>query len=175
MAALMVVDHPVAVRNCLAAPQIASTHSPIDTGSRIGVDATRSTIKTSSLIERAVVPVRERLAHHKTPYVTTIKGTPALSLMRAVYPHMGALRKEGIEHALASWRGHRANWRRPAARCSASECQRPGARRGLCERHYDRWWKARRRGETTDSVRSSLQHRHSAHSARTQRWTRRVT
>jgi hypothetical protein len=29
---------------------------------------------------------------------------------------------------------------------------RPGARRGLCAQHYDRWWKARRRGETTDYV-----------------------
>jgi len=102
------------------------------------------------LIERAVIPVRKRLAHHKTPYVTTIKGAPALSLMRAIYPHMGALRKEDIDHALASWRGHRVRWQRPAAHCSAGGCQRPGARRGLCERHYDRWWKARRRGETTD-------------------------
>jgi hypothetical protein len=106
--------------------------------------------RVGGLIERAVVPMRKRRAHHKTPYVTTIKGAPALSLMRAIYPHMGALRKEAIEHALASWHGHRARWRRPAALCSASDCQRPGARRGLCERHYDRWWKAHRRGETTD-------------------------
>jgi hypothetical protein len=102
------------------------------------------------LIERAVIPVRKRRAHHKTPYVTTIKGAPAVSLMRTIYPHMGVLRKEDIEHALASWHGHRARWRRPAVRCSASECRHPGARRGLCERHYDRWWKARRRGETTE-------------------------
>jgi hypothetical protein len=25
-------------------------------------------------------------------------------------------------------------------------CVRPGAKRGLCLRHYDRWWKARRKG-----------------------------
>lgn len=106
--------------------------------------------RVGALIERAVIPVRKRRARHKTPYVTTIKGAPAVSLMRAIYPHMGALRKEDIEHALASWHGRRARWRRPAAHCSASDCQRPGARRGLCERHYDRWWKTRRRGETTD-------------------------
>lgn len=106
--------------------------------------------RVGALIERAVIPVRKRRAHHKTPYVTTIKGAPALSLMRAIYPHMGTLRQDNIERAIASWKGHRARWRRPASRCSASECPRPGARRGLCERHYDRWWKARRRGDTTD-------------------------
>ncbi|MGH2490456.1 MAG: hypothetical protein ACRDF9_03005, partial [Candidatus Limnocylindria bacterium] len=48
------------------------------------------------------------------------------------------------------WHGHRARWTRPAATCSANQCPRPGARRGLCERHYDRWWKAKRHGRTTD-------------------------
>ena len=48
MAALGVVDPSAAGRNRLVAPQIASTHSPIDTGSRIGVDAPQSTIETSS-------------------------------------------------------------------------------------------------------------------------------
>ena len=106
--------------------------------------------RVGMLIDRAVNPVRKRRAHHKTPYVTTIKGTPAVSLMRAIYPHMGTLRQRDIERAVASWHGHRARWRRPAARCSASNCSRPGARRGLCARHYDRWWKARRRGQATE-------------------------
>jgi hypothetical protein len=48
MAALMVVDHPVAVRNCLAALLNASIESAIDTPSRIDLDGTVSTIKTSS-------------------------------------------------------------------------------------------------------------------------------
>ena len=73
-----------------------------------------------------------------------------MSLMRAIYPFMGTLRQHNIERAIASWSGHRARWRRPAARCSASNCSNPGARRGLCARHYDRWWKARRRGQTTE-------------------------
>jgi hypothetical protein len=69
--------------------------------------------------------------------------------MRAIYPMMGTLRKVNIERSIASWRRHRARWKRPAARCSASDCSRPGARRGLCARHYDRWWKAKRRGAIT--------------------------
>lgn len=73
--------------------------------------------RVGTLIERAVIPVRKRRAHHKTPYVTTIKGAPALSLMRAVHPYMGALRRPQIERAIASWRGHRARGQWPAARC----------------------------------------------------------
>jgi hypothetical protein len=106
--------------------------------------------RVGALIGRAVLPVRKRRPHYKTPYVTTIKGAPALALMRAIYPVMGTLRRTSIERSIASWRGHRARWKRPAARCSANDCDRPGARRGLCARHYDRWWKAKRRGATTD-------------------------
>jgi len=106
--------------------------------------------RVGTLIDRAVLAVRKRRVHHKTPWVTSIKGAPALALMRAIYPHMGALRQADIQRAIASWQGHRARWRRPASGCSAAECLRPGARRGLCVRHYDRWWKARRRGATTD-------------------------
>jgi hypothetical protein len=73
--------------------------------------------RVGALIERAVIPVRKRRAHHKTPYVTTIKGAPALSLMRAILPYMGALRRPQIERAIASWHGHRARWQGPAARC----------------------------------------------------------
>jgi hypothetical protein len=106
--------------------------------------------RVGNLIDRAVIAVRRRRAHHKAPWVTTIAGAPAVALMRAIYPHMRTLRQADIQRAIASWHGHRARWRRPASRCSAAACLRPGARRGLCTRHYDRWWKARRRGETTD-------------------------
>lgn len=106
--------------------------------------------RVAALISRAVVGIRTRRAHHKTPYVTTIKGAPALALMRAVYPHMGTLRRHQIERVIASWQGHRARWQRPAAACSASDCPRPVSRRGLCARHYDRWRKASHRGGSTD-------------------------
>jgi hypothetical protein len=105
--------------------------------------------RVGALFERAVVPVRPRRPEYKTPYVTTIKGAPALGLMRAILPQMGSLRRPQIERAIASWQGHRARWARPAPTCSATQCRRPGSRRGLCERHYDRWWKAKRAGRPT--------------------------
>ncbi len=70
--------------------------------------------------------------------------------MRAIHPYMGTFRQAQIERAIASWHGHRIRWPRPAACCAASGCSHAGARRGLCVRHYDRWWKARRLGRTTD-------------------------
>jgi hypothetical protein len=105
--------------------------------------------RVGAIIDRAVVPVRVRRSHHKTPYVTCIKGAPAVALMRAVRPHMATVRGAQIDRAIASWHGHRARWRRRAARCSAMDCPREGSRRGLCKRHYDQWWKAARRGRTT--------------------------
>jgi hypothetical protein len=106
--------------------------------------------RAGALVDRAVIAVRPRLSHHKTPYITCMKGAPAVALMRAVQLQMGCLRKVQIERAIASWHGHRTRWRRRAAHCSVAECPRSGTRRGLCKRHYDRWWKAQRRGETTD-------------------------
>ena len=108
--------------------------------------------RAAVLIDRAVVPIGARRSHYKTPYVTVIKGAPAVALMRAVHAQMGSLRAAQIERAIASWHGHDARWRRPAAHCSVAECSRPGSRRGLCRRHYDRWWKAQRRGRATDFV-----------------------
>ncbi|MGH8518847.1 MAG: hypothetical protein ACREUE_15455, partial [Panacagrimonas sp.] len=107
-------------------------------------------VRAGTLLKRAVIPVRARKPHYKMSYVTCIKGAPAISLMRAIVPQMGAFRQAQIERAIASWQGRRARWGRPAARCSASECLRPASRRGLCKRHYDRWWKAHRRGQATD-------------------------
>lgn len=52
--------------------------------------------RVGALIDRAVLPVRKRRPHYKTPYVTTIKGAPALALMRAIYPVMGTLRRVSI-------------------------------------------------------------------------------
>ena len=107
--------------------------------------------RVGTLIDRAVVPVRTRRAHHKTPYVTCIQGAPAVALMRALLPHMSVLRTAQIQRAIASWHGHRPRARRAAANCSARECPRPVTRRGLCKRHYDRWWKADRRGRAVDA------------------------
>lgn len=109
-------------------------------------------MRVGELLQRAVIPLRARKAHYKPPYVTCIKGTPAVALMRTILPQMGAVRQTQMTRAIASWRGHRARWQRPAVSCSARDCLRPVSRRALCKRHYDRWWKANRRGETTEFV-----------------------
>lgn len=107
-------------------------------------------MRVGALLQRAVIPLRARKTHYKPPYVTCIKGAPAIALMRTILPQMGAVRQAQIKRAIASWQGHRARWQRPAASCSATDCPRPVSRRALCKRHYDRWWKAKRRGETTE-------------------------
>ena len=107
-------------------------------------------LRVGALLQRAVIPVRARKTHYKPSYVTCIKGAPAIALMRTILPQMGAVRQAQIKRAIASWQGHRARWQRPAVSCSATDCVRPVSRRALCKRHYDRWWKAKRRGETTE-------------------------
>jgi len=102
--------------------------------------------RVGALLERAVVRLRPRKSHYKRPFATTIKGAPAVALMNAVRPFLGESRRAQIERAVASWHGRRARWSRASPHCLVKGCARPGSRRGLCRRHYDRWWKARRRG-----------------------------
>ncbi len=105
--------------------------------------------RVGRLFERAVIELRPRRADHKIPFVTTVKGTPAVELMRAMRPLFGAARRAQIDRAIASWHGRPARWRSPRAGCVVASCGRPGARRGLCVRHYDQWWKATRAGRAT--------------------------
>jgi hypothetical protein len=102
--------------------------------------------RVAALLNRAVVRLRRRKAHHKRPYATVIKGSPAVSLMVAARPFLGSAQQDQIDRAIGSWHGRPARWRRPGDHCSISGCGRPGAIRGLCRRHYDHWWKARREG-----------------------------
>ena len=63
--------------------------------------------RVGDLIERAVLTLRPREPHHKTPYVTTIKGTPAAHLMLAARPFFGIARQIQLDAAIASWRRNR--------------------------------------------------------------------
>ena len=63
--------------------------------------------RVGRLIERAVLTLRPREPHHKTPYMTTIKGTPAAHLMLAARPFLGIARQLQLDAAIASWRRNR--------------------------------------------------------------------
>jgi hypothetical protein len=102
--------------------------------------------RVARLFDRAVVGLRARQPHYKRPFATTIKGGSAVGLMRAVRPFLGLPRQRQIDRAIATWHGRRPRSRQRSARCSVEGCARPGSTRGLCRRHYDRWWKSIRRG-----------------------------
>ena len=63
--------------------------------------------RVGGLWARAVFPVRPRRDGYRVPYITVLKGTPAVTLMRAIRPYMGVSRQEQIDRAVATWHGHR--------------------------------------------------------------------
>lgn len=83
--------------------------------------------RVGSLFGRAVIDLKRRKQHHKDPHVTTIKGAPAVQLMREMSPFLGYSRRRQIERVLSSWhprRRARARWARESividpARCDA--------------------------------------------------------
>ena len=58
--------------------------------------------RVARLFDRAVVTLRRRREHHKTPFVTTIKGAPAVELMIAADRFMGVKRRAEIQRAILS-------------------------------------------------------------------------
>jgi hypothetical protein len=56
--------------------------------------------RVAELFRRAVIATDPRQAHHKVPYVTTIKGVPAARMMRALAPLMSPRRRTQIDRAL---------------------------------------------------------------------------
>jgi hypothetical protein len=64
-------------------------------------------VRVGELIQRAVVATRPRQTHHKTAYVTTIKGESAARMMRALAPLMSSRRCAQIERALRNHRPRR--------------------------------------------------------------------
>jgi hypothetical protein len=59
-------------------------------------------VRVAELFHRAVVATRPRQNHHKVPYLTVIKGTPAARMMRALAPLMSPRRRGQIERALGN-------------------------------------------------------------------------
>jgi len=108
--------------------------------------------RVGQLLGRAVVPLRPRRRGYKRPYATSVKGTPAVEIMRWVFRAMSIDRQQQIDSAVASWHGHPARWSSAPEHCTVPACPMPGARKGLCLRHYKRWWKANKAGRTSGIV-----------------------
>jgi hypothetical protein len=108
--------------------------------------------RVGRLLGRAVLRLRPSRAGYKRPYATSVKGTPAVELMRWVFPLMSVDRQRQIDSAVASWHGKPARWSSAPEHCAMAGCPLPGARKGLCLRHYKRWWKARKARRVSDIV-----------------------
>lgn len=104
--------------------------------------------RVAALFDRAVVAHRVRDPRFKRPFSTTIRGASAARIMATLAPIMSARRRTQIERAMLTQSG-RPRWRTHGARCTAAGCEASAAVRGLCRRHYRRWWKQTRRGRTT--------------------------
>lgn len=107
----------------------------------------RDVVARAAALWRRVVclggPRRE--PHLRPVYVSTVKGSVAVAWMRALYPAMGARRRQQIDRATSR---HTARHRRLAGgTCVATACERDASIRGLCRRHYKLWWKAQKRGQ----------------------------
>jgi hypothetical protein len=58
--------------------------------------------RVGGLWARAVFPVRPRKDSYRVPYITVLKGSHAVALMKTVRPHMGISRREQIDRAVAT-------------------------------------------------------------------------
>ncbi len=108
--------------------------------------------RVGRLLRRTVVPLRARAAHHKQPFAVTIKGTDAARLMAPIASEMGARRRSQIASALDGWGDDRQRWSYSDAGCAADDCTARASSRGLCDRHYNLWYKATTRGRSTAIV-----------------------
>lgn len=75
--------------------------------------------RIAALVGRAVVTTRARSELYKTPYLVSMKGTPAVALMRSIAGEMGASRQAQIARVVSSWEDTTTADRRPARRSRA--------------------------------------------------------
>jgi len=105
--------------------------------------------RVASYFERAIVAIKPRESWHKPAYATTLRGLPAVRLMAKARPELGTVRQAKIDQVLADWGLGRTRWNYDGIACAAESCVSAAATRGLCDRHYNHWYKADRRGRPT--------------------------
>ena len=102
--------------------------------------------RAAMIIDRTVLRHEPREPGHKASFSSTVKGASAAHFMRLICPVLGERRRGQIAVALSGPHNERVRWLRGTGPCAESECLEPTRSRGLCKRHYDLWWKARRYG-----------------------------
>src|SRR5438445_9248149 len=66
--------------------------------------------RVGRILRRSVTPLDPRSDRYKMPYCTSVKGAPAVQLMRLVEPLLGPTRWRQIARVLATWRERPARW-----------------------------------------------------------------
>ncbi len=86
---------------------------------------------------------------YKSVFITSIKGYPAIGVMLALRPALGRRRQAQIDRAVVRRSARAPRWSSPTPVCTTPMCHEPAHIRALCERHYGRWWKAKRKGRAS--------------------------
>jgi len=103
-------------------------------------------IRIGMLLARAVIAVGRRSVRHRIPYAVSIRGVEAVRLMALVRDDLSPQRRAQIERALADWEAGPTQWSYAGMICGIPGCDQVARSRGLCKGHFDRWYKAQRRG-----------------------------
>jgi len=104
--------------------------------------------RVGSLLERAVIAIEPDEEWYKTAFAVTVRGLAAVRLMVKTRPALGAFRQAQIDAALHDWGTSRVRWDYEGIACAAGGCAREAVTQGLCKSHYNRWYKANRRGSS---------------------------
>jgi hypothetical protein len=112
--------------------------------------------RVAGYVRRAVVPLEPRKEDYKIPYAVAVRGIAAVRLMVQAKRELGRARQEQIDRALDGWGADRAQWSYDGLRCNATGCDAQASVHGLCRGHFNRWYKATRRGRPTDITLRSL-------------------
>lgn len=108
--------------------------------------------RAADLLEVASPQTISRPDHpeYKMAFRLVLKGSRAVDFMRTIQPLMGIARAAQIEKALASYRAGHRRYPTSTGLCELPGCASPVKGRRMCRRHYNAWWKRRRRKKIQD-------------------------